>query len=80
MQGAIAAYRKAKELDPKDKDSRNLAMLLEYDSNGDRYTAKAQLKDAISEFKDLKKLDRKQVIRMTILCFTISGIRGTSRR
>jgi Flp pilus assembly protein TadD, contains TPR repeats len=33
LQGAIVAYRKAKELDPKDKDIRaNLAMLLEYDS------------------------------------------------
>ncbi len=53
-QGAVAAYKKAKEFDPKDKDIRaNLAMLLEYDPDGQRYTAKAHLKEAISEFKDL---------------------------
>ncbi|HEX9254990.1 MAG TPA: tetratricopeptide repeat protein, partial [Candidatus Angelobacter sp.] len=57
-QGAVAAYKKAKEFDPKDKDIRaNLAMLLEYDPDGQRYTAKAHLKEAISEFKDLKKMD-----------------------
>jgi Flp pilus assembly protein TadD/transglutaminase-like putative cysteine protease len=56
--GAVAAYRKARDLDPKDKDIRaNLAMLLEYDSNGERYGATAHLKEAISEFRDLKKID-----------------------
>lgn len=56
--GAVAAYRKAKELDPKDKDIRaNLAMLLEYDPAGKRYTAQAHLKDAITEFQGLKKLN-----------------------
>ncbi|HEU4416490.1 MAG TPA: DUF3857 domain-containing protein [Candidatus Angelobacter sp.] len=56
--GAVAAYRKAKDLDPKDKDIRvNLAMLLEYAPDGSRYSANAHLKDAVAEFRDLKKLD-----------------------
>lgn len=57
--GAVAAYRKAKALDPKDKDLRvNLAILLEYDADGERYTAKAHLKDAVTEFEEVRTLDK----------------------
>lgn len=60
--GSVAAYSKAEALDPKDKDARvNLAILLEYDAGGERYTAKAHLKDAVAEFAELRKLDRDYV-------------------
>ena len=53
--GAIAAYRKAKELDPDDLESRgDLAILLEYDADGDRYTPGSDLAAAIDEYKALK--------------------------
>jgi len=58
LAGAVSAYRKAKELDPKDKDVRvALAGLLEYDEEGTRYGAKASLQDAANEIQELKKLD-----------------------
>jgi hypothetical protein len=42
--GAIAAYRRAIALDPKDKDTRaNLSLLLEYDAYGERYSQSAKL-------------------------------------
>ena len=45
--GAIAAYQKAIALDPKDKETRaNLALLLEYDADGTRYSERARLKEA----------------------------------
>lgn len=53
--GAIAAYQKAKELDPDDFESRgDYAILLEHDAEGDRYTAGADLNAAIDEYKALK--------------------------
>ena len=56
--GALEAFRKAKELAPKEKDVRaDLAILLEVDPSGERYTAKAHLREAIAEFNELKKLD-----------------------
>lgn len=56
--GAVAAYRKAKQLAPKDVAIRaNLALLLEHGSDGLRYSKSAHLEEAIQEFKDLKKLD-----------------------
>lgn len=56
--GAIAAYRKAIALDPKDKETRaNLALLLEYDADGTRYGEKARLKEAVEVLRELKKLD-----------------------
>jgi Tfp pilus assembly protein PilF len=62
--GALTAYRKAKQLDPKDKDVRvNLAILLEYDASGERYTAMAHLKEAVAEFAELKKMDQEYVAR-----------------
>jgi tetratricopeptide (TPR) repeat protein len=56
--GAVAAYRNAIVLDPKDKEARaNLALLLEYDPGGTRYTENAKLKEAVAELRELKKLD-----------------------
>ena len=56
--GAVAAYKKAIALDPKDKDARaSLALLLEYDANGTRYNDVAALKEAVEVLRDLKKLD-----------------------
>lgn len=56
--GAIAAYRKAIALDPKDKETRaNLALLLEYDADGTRYSERAALKEAVVEFRELKESD-----------------------
>jgi tetratricopeptide (TPR) repeat protein len=56
--GAVAAYRKAVTLDPKDKEMRaNLALLLEYDEDGTRYSDKALLKEAVMELRELKKID-----------------------
>lgn len=56
--GAIIAYRKARDFDPKDTDIRiNLGSLLEYDSNAVRYSPNGRLKEAIAEFKELKKIN-----------------------
>jgi transglutaminase-like putative cysteine protease/tetratricopeptide (TPR) repeat protein len=57
-EGAIAAYRKARELAPKEKDLRaNLAILLEHDGEGRRYTPQAGLDEAIAEYRAMKELD-----------------------
>ena len=57
-EGAVAAYKKAIALDPKDKETRaNLGMLLEYDAEGTRYSEKARLKEAVEVFRELKKVD-----------------------
>jgi tetratricopeptide (TPR) repeat protein len=57
-EGAVAAYRKAIALDPKDKETRaNLALLLEYDKNGTRYNDKARLTEAAAVLRELKKVD-----------------------
>lgn len=56
--GAVAAYKKAIVLDPKDKEARaNLALLLEYDANALRYNDPAALKQAVEVLGELKKLD-----------------------
>ena len=55
---ALDAYRRAKQLDPKNQDYRaNLATLLEYDAEGIRYSDKAHLKEALAEFREFKGLD-----------------------
>jgi tetratricopeptide (TPR) repeat protein len=52
---AIAAYRRAKEIDLKDEEARaDLAILLEHDATGERYTAGADLAAAIDEYKSLR--------------------------
>ncbi|MES1245985.1 MAG: DUF3857 domain-containing protein [Acidobacteriota bacterium] len=49
--GAIAAYRKAKALDPEDTEARaDLAILLEHDAGGERYSPDADLDAAIEEY------------------------------
>jgi tetratricopeptide (TPR) repeat protein len=56
--GAVAAYERAIALDPKDKQSRaDLALLLEYDPDGTRYGENARLKEAVREFRELKRID-----------------------
>ena len=55
--GAIAAYRKARELDPENTDiAADLAVLLEHDVNGVRYSPKANLDEAIAEYRARRKL------------------------
>ncbi len=54
--GAIAAYRKARELDPTNTDiAADLAVLLEHDVNGVRYSDKADLDAAIAEYQARRK-------------------------
>jgi tetratricopeptide (TPR) repeat protein len=53
---AIAAYRKARQLDPQDYGTRaDLAILLEHDARGERYSAGADLPAAIEEYRALRK-------------------------
>ena len=50
--GAIAAYRKARALDPSELDiAADLAVLLEHDDHGVRYSAKANLEQAVDEYQ-----------------------------
>src|SRR5205823_1057651 len=57
-EGAIAAHRKAIALDPKDTQARaTLALMLEYGPDGIRYAENARLKEAVVEFRELKKVD-----------------------
>ncbi len=59
LKGAIDAYRKSKELDPEDLETRiNLAFLYEYDANGIRYASLEGMKSAIQEYRDLAKQDK----------------------
>ncbi|HEX6095611.1 MAG TPA: DUF3857 domain-containing protein [Thermoanaerobaculia bacterium] len=51
---ALASYRKAKELAPKDATIRgNIAVLLEHDPSGTRYGSKAKLAEAVAEYEAL---------------------------
>lgn len=55
--GAIAAYRKARALDPANTDiAADLAVLLEHDAQGVRYSARANLAEAIAEYQARRKL------------------------
>jgi len=61
LPGAVAAYRKAKELDPKDQSIRGeLAKLLEYGEEGLLFGRSANVNDAIAEFRALIAMDEKQ--------------------
>lgn len=52
--GAEAAFRAARTFDPKDKEvAGNLAILLEYNSQGERYGAGAKLKEATAVYFSL---------------------------
>jgi transglutaminase-like putative cysteine protease/tetratricopeptide (TPR) repeat protein len=54
--GAEAAFRAAKKLDPEDKEVvGNLAILLEYNHEGERYGPGAKLKEAIAEYQSMKE-------------------------
>ncbi len=54
---AIAAYRKAVQLEPKNTDiSADLAVLLEHDANGVRYSPEADVDEAISIYQARRKL------------------------
>jgi tetratricopeptide (TPR) repeat protein len=54
--GAIAAYRKAIEIDAENWEARgDLAILLEHDANGERYGKGAQLGSAITEYLGMKE-------------------------
>ena len=55
LPGAVAAYRKAKELDPKDGTVRaELAFLLEHAPDGTRFGTGASLDQAAQEYVDMK--------------------------
>ena len=55
--GAIAAYRKARALDPEDVDiAADLGVLLEHDARGERYADKASLELAVAEYQARAKL------------------------
>jgi tetratricopeptide (TPR) repeat protein len=63
-QAAIEAYRKAKQLDPEDVGIRTgLAVLYEYDPQGDRYSENAGLSDAVREYRELKDVDKSVATR-----------------
>ena len=50
--GAVAAYRKARLLDPTDSDiAADLGVLLEHDARGERYADKAGLELAVAEYR-----------------------------
>jgi hypothetical protein len=54
---AIAAYHKARELEPKNTDiTADLAVLLEHDVNGVRYSPESDLDQAIAEYRARRKL------------------------
>jgi tetratricopeptide (TPR) repeat protein len=56
LDGAVAAYRKAKELAPQDINIRaELAMLLQHDKEGIRYRKDARLGEAVDEYLAMKK-------------------------
>ena len=56
---AAAAYKKALELDPDDSNNLiSLAVLDEYDRNGDRYSPHADLADAVRIFRSLLDKDK----------------------
>jgi tetratricopeptide (TPR) repeat protein/transglutaminase-like putative cysteine protease len=56
---AAAAYKKALELDAEDINTGiNLAVLDEYDAEGQRYSAGAHLEDAIRQYRTVKEKDK----------------------
>ena len=51
--GAIAAYRKARELDPTNTDiAADLGVLLEHDARGERYADKSSLELAVAAYRE----------------------------
>jgi transglutaminase-like putative cysteine protease/tetratricopeptide (TPR) repeat protein len=67
-EGALAAFRKAKAVDPMDRLSRiNLAILLEYNSQGERFGPGAKLDLAIQEYQALRKDLKAEDINVNLL-------------
>ena len=59
--GALAAYRKAKAMDPTDFETRgDLGILLEYNARGERYGEGARLLEAVQEYQDLREALNRQ--------------------
>lgn len=59
LPGAIAAYRRAIELDTEDNDPRfDLAILHEFDARGIRYAADSDMDSAIKGYKELLELNK----------------------
>ncbi|WP_224362535.1 DUF3857 domain-containing transglutaminase family protein [Hyalangium versicolor] len=61
--GAVAAYHKARALDPGDFETRgDLGILLEYGPEGERYAKDSRLAEAVDEYKALREeLDRQDM-------------------
>jgi tetratricopeptide (TPR) repeat protein len=56
---SVAAYKRALELDPDDSYTQiNLAIIEEFDSDGERYSANALLADAIRDYRAVKQKDK----------------------
>jgi tetratricopeptide (TPR) repeat protein len=54
--GALAAYRKAKAVDPSDFETRgDLGILLEYNPEGVRYAEGSRLAEAVQEYQELRE-------------------------
>ncbi|MBI2689971.1 MAG: DUF3857 domain-containing protein [Acidobacteria bacterium] len=62
LEGAIAAYRKAKELEPDGWLARvDLAILLEFDASGMRYSSLSKMAEAIAEYKEIPEEEKSGV-------------------
>lgn len=72
---ALREYRKAKELNQKDLATRaDLAILLEFDEDGNRYSRHADLAGAIDEYKSIRsQLNSKNYNRNLLLCLLWSS-------
>ncbi len=56
---SVKAYKRALELDPDDSYTAiNLAIIQEYDGDGERYSADAHLADAIAQYRAVKEKDK----------------------
>lgn len=56
---AVAAFKRALELEPDDSYTQiNLAIIEEFDHDGERYTADAHLADAIRDYRAVKQKDK----------------------
>lgn len=68
LAGAVAAYRKAAEVDPANTEARgNLAILLEHDAQGVRYAPDADMAGAIAEYQSLELAFAKTEMQNNIL-------------
>jgi tetratricopeptide (TPR) repeat protein len=60
--GAEAAFRAAKKLDPDDKEiPGNLAILLEYNHDGERDGPRARMKEAVAEYQSLQPAELEKI-------------------